>query len=128
MSLADDPDMRLLVQRILHTLIDRHRNQEKLSKPTLVPFNRYISSCLIVFYLFSVNINELELTIEKSSRPDLIFINKHGPVIYDALYTSLTLESNTVENIEAVYTTLALLCVELASHETVIDLLQLVIG
>lgn len=76
----------------------------------------------------SVYVSELELVLEKSSRPDLIFINKHGPVIYDALYTSLQMDSNTVENIESVYTTLALLCVELASAETVIDLLQLVLG
>jgi hypothetical protein len=36
MSLAADPDMRLLVQKILHTLIDRHHNLEKLLKPTYV--------------------------------------------------------------------------------------------
>lgn len=71
---------------------------------------------------------ELDLVLEKSSRPDLIFINKHGPTIYDALYTSLQMDSNTPDNVEAVYTTLALLCVELASVETVIDLLQLVLG
>ncbi|XP_018576301.1 protein EFR3 homolog cmp44E isoform X1 [Anoplophora glabripennis] len=109
MSLAPDPDMRLLVQKILHTLIDRHQNLEKLSKPT-------------------VNTLELDLTIEKCSRPDLIFINKHGPIIYDALYTSLQMDTNTPDNIEAVYTTLALLCIELASAETVIDLLQLLLG
>ncbi|XP_044744134.1 protein EFR3 homolog cmp44E isoform X2 [Coccinella septempunctata] len=109
MSLAPDSDMRLLVQKILHTLIDRHHNLDKLSKPT-------------------VEIADLELVIEKSSRPDLIFINKHGPIIYDALYTSLQMDTNTPENIEAIYTTLALLCVELSSGETVIDLLQLVLG
>ncbi|KAJ8965964.1 hypothetical protein NQ314_003812 [Rhamnusium bicolor] len=38
------------------------------------------------------------------------------------------MDTNTPENIEAVYTTLALLCVELASAETVIDLLQLLLG
>lgn len=81
-----------------------------------------------MFLFYSVYVSELELVLEKSSRPDLIFINKHGPVIYDALYTSLQMDSNTVENIESVYTTLALLCVELASAETVIDLLQLVLG
>ncbi|XP_065171331.1 protein EFR3 homolog cmp44E isoform X2 [Atheta coriaria] len=109
MSLAPDPDMRVLVQKILHTLIDRHHNLEKLTKAT-------------------VNVDELELTLEKSSRPDLIFINKHGPIIYDALYTSLQIDSNTADNIQAVYTTLALLCVELASEETVIELLQLLVG
>lgn len=109
MSLAPDSDMRLLVQKILHTLMDRHQNLDKLSKPT-------------------TNITELELNIEKSSRPDLIFINKHGPIIYDALYTSLQMDTNTPENIEAIYTTLALLCVELSSNETIIDMLQLVLG
>lgn len=34
MSLAPDSEMRLLVQKILHTLFDRHHNSEKLSKPT----------------------------------------------------------------------------------------------
>ncbi|XP_060532802.1 protein EFR3 homolog cmp44E isoform X2 [Cylas formicarius] len=109
MSLAPDPEMRLLVQKILHTLMDRHRNMDKLSKPT-------------------VNVLDLDLVLEKSSRADLIFINKHGPIIYDALYTSLQMDTNSPENIEAVYTTLALLCVELASTETVIDLLQLLLG
>lgn len=75
-----------------------------------------------------MHISKLNLILEKSSRPDLIFINKHGPIIYDALYTSLQMETNTPDNVEAVYTTLALLCVELASAETVIDLLQLVLG
>ncbi|KAL3286448.1 hypothetical protein HHI36_000955 [Cryptolaemus montrouzieri] len=109
MSLAPDSDMRLLVQKILHTLIDRHHNLEKLTKPT-------------------VDVAELDLVVEKSSRPDLIFINKHGPIIYDALYTSLQIDTNTPENIEAIYTTLALLCVELSNAEIVIDLLQLVLG
>lgn len=68
------------------------------------------------------------MVLEKSSRPDLIFINKHGPIIYDALYTSLQIDTNVPDNIEAVYTTLALLCVELACAETVIDLLQLTLG
>lgn len=34
MSLVPDPEMRLLVQKILHTLLDRHSNLEKLTKPT----------------------------------------------------------------------------------------------
>lgn len=46
MSLAADPDMRLLVQKILHTLIDRHHNLEKLLKPTYVYFKSVIMHCL----------------------------------------------------------------------------------
>ncbi|KMQ96274.1 protein efr3-like protein cmp44e protein, partial [Lasius niger] len=109
MSLAADAEMRLLVQKIFHTLIDRHRNIMKLAKPT-------------------VNMVELGLVIEKASRPDVIFIRKHGPEIYLALYESLELSSNTVENVESIYTTLALLAIELASEETVLELLRLVLS
>lgn len=72
--------------------------------------------------------SDLDLVIEKSSRPDLIFIRKHGPEIYLALYESLELPSNTIDNIEAIYTTLALLAVELASEETVLEQLRLVLS
>lgn len=58
----------------------------------------------------------------------MIFIRKHGPEIYLALYESLELPSNTVENVESIYTTLALLAVELASEETVLELLRLVLS
>ncbi|KAG8035729.1 hypothetical protein G9C98_001385 [Cotesia typhae] len=109
MSLVADAEMRLLVQKIFHTLIDRHHNINKLTKPTL-------------------NIIELDLVVNKSSRPDVIFIRKHGPEIYLALYESIELSSNTVENIEAIYTTLALLIVELASEETVLEQLRLILS
>jgi hypothetical protein len=71
---------------------------------------------------------ELNLTIEKASRPDIIFIKKHGPEIYMALYESLELTSNKVENVQSIYTTLALLTVELGSEETVFELLQLIMS
>lgn len=70
----------------------------------------------------------MDLAIEKASRPDVIFIRKHGPEIYMALYESLELTNNRVENVEAIYTTLALLTVELASEETVLELLRLVMS
>ena len=36
MSLAPDPEIRLIVQQILHTLIDRRGNLDKLDKPRWV--------------------------------------------------------------------------------------------
>ncbi|CAB0038598.1 unnamed protein product [Trichogramma brassicae] len=109
MSLASDSEMRLLVHQIFHTLIDRHKNSEKLSKPT-------------------VSVVELDLAIEKATRPDVIFIRKHGPEIYSALHESLGLINNRVENIESIYTTVALLIVELCSEETVLEMLRLVMS
>ncbi|XP_049879881.1 protein EFR3 homolog cmp44E isoform X2 [Pectinophora gossypiella] len=109
LSGAGEPSTRLLLQRILHTLLDRRGNACHLTTPT-------------------VDYAELGLTVEKCSRPDLIFISKHGYAIFSSLYEGLQLESNTVENIEAIYTTLALLFIELASEETVCDMLQLVLA
>ncbi|KAJ2940931.1 hypothetical protein O0L34_g10192 [Tuta absoluta] len=109
LSSAADPHTRVLLQRILQRLLDRRSNAHQLATTT-------------VEYL------ELGLTVEKCSRPDLIFFSKHGYAIFSSLYEGLQLESNTMENIEAIYTTIALLFIELASEETVCDMLQLVLA
>ncbi|XP_075985112.1 protein EFR3 homolog stmA isoform X1 [Anticarsia gemmatalis] len=100
---------RALLQRILHTLLDRRGNVTRLARPT-------------------VEYAELGLAVEKCSRQDLIFINKHGYALFSSLYDGLQLESNSMENIEAIYTTLALICIELGSEETVCDILQLILA
>ncbi|KAG8231136.1 hypothetical protein J437_LFUL009841 [Ladona fulva] len=109
MSLAPDPTVRLLVQQILHTLVDRHHNLEKLLKPT-------------------IHVADLDLTLEKCSRPDVIFARKHGPAMHSSLHESLEQPGNTAENVEAVFTTAALLCAELACEDTIADFLRLLIS
>ncbi|XP_071449054.1 protein EFR3 homolog cmp44E isoform X2 [Hetaerina americana] len=109
MSLAPDPTVRLLVQQILHTLVDRHHNLDKLLKPT-------------------INVADLDLTLEKCSRPDIIFARKHGPAMHSSLHESLEQPGNTAANVEAVYTTVALMCTELACEDTVADFLRLLIS
>ena len=90
--------------------------------------NEYICCFILIYSLFRINIGDLELVVEKSSRLDIAFIQKHGPRIYRSLYESLEQANNTVENFEAIYTTLALLCVELSSEETVTEMLRLVVS
>ncbi|XP_046684411.1 protein EFR3 homolog cmp44E isoform X5 [Homalodisca vitripennis] len=108
MSLSSDSDMRTLVQRILQTLLDRHNNTEKLLKPT-------------------VNVSELELVAEKCSRSDAIFLRKNSPDMFQCFLDGLEHDNNTVENIEAVYTTIALLIVEVACDDTLSDFLNLLL-
>lgn len=118
--LQNSPNQRKFIsQQILSTLV------------YYIPFFFFYlcdSLKIIFLFFFSVNVAELDLAIEKASRPDVIFIRKHGPEIYLALYESLELSSNTVENVESIYTTLALLAIELASEETVLELLRLVLS
>lgn len=93
-----------------------------------VTFYSYVAFAQFNISVYRVHVVELDLATEKASRPDVIFIKKHGPEIYMALYESLELTSNRVDNIESIYTTLALLTVELASEETVLELLRLVMS
>lgn len=108
-SLAPDPTMRVLVQNILHTLIDRHGNLTKLKKPT-------------------IDYAGVNLQMEKCSRPDMIFIRKYGPEIFTSLYENLELPNNTPENMEHLYTTIALIAVELLHEETIMDLTRLLLS
>ncbi|XP_039280449.1 protein EFR3 homolog cmp44E [Nilaparvata lugens] len=108
MSVARDADLRLLVQRILHTLLDRHDNRHKLTKPT-------------------VCVSDLELVVEKCSRPDAIFARKNVPELFHCLVEGLRLENNSVENVEAVYTTLALIAIELACDDVLPDFLNMIL-
>lgn len=75
-----------------------------------------------------MNISKSELNLEKCSRSDTIFIRKHAQDIYVSIYESLEITNNTVDNFEAVYTTLALICIELLSEETVLDFIRLILS
>lgn len=107
MSLAADSSVRLVVQSILHTLLDRHGNLDQL---------RSMPSC-------EGPLGDLRL--EKCSRQDTVFMRKHGPDILYHVYENAQLANNGPANFQALFTTLALLCVELGSEDVLIDLLRL---
>ncbi|CAG2104067.1 unnamed protein product [Medioppia subpectinata] len=105
-SLASDPKVRLTVQQIFHQLLDRHNNLPKLSRPVSLS-------------------SPDQLTIEKADRRDLMFMKKHGTELLFHIYENVQLSNNTDNNFDAIYATLALLCVELNSEETLAELLRL---
>uniref|UniRef100_L7M9J5 Uncharacterized protein n=1 Tax=Rhipicephalus pulchellus TaxID=72859 RepID=L7M9J5_RHIPC len=107
MSLARDPSVRLLVQNILHTLLDRHKNLKHLS---------VMPNCQDPVG---------ELHVEKCSRQDTVFMKKNGPDLLSHIYENAQLSNNLPSNYQALYTTLALLCVELGSEDVLIELLRL---
>lgn len=108
-SLAPDPDVRLVVQHILHTLIDRHNNLDKVQKPSLDVVNA-------------------DLNIEKCSRQDVLFMKKNGQDLYMCIYRNLELPNNRIENIDALYCTMALLAVEVTNEDVMIDIIRLMLA
>ncbi|XP_033122897.1 protein EFR3 homolog B-like [Anneissia japonica] len=112
MSLVTDPGIRLIVQQILQTLIDRHDNVDKLLGNRPIPDD----------------IKNLGLKVEKTSRQDTMFMRKNGSDIYWHFYENMSQSSNTVEHFEAMYCTLALLLIELGGDDIVVDLIGLALG
>ena len=107
-SLLPEASMRVTVQQILHELIDRHDNAEKL-KHIMIP----------------KDVGDLNLVIEKSSRHDSLFMKKNGLNFYWHILENIQMHTNKVNNFESIYCTMCLLCVEMGCDELVIELLRL---
>ncbi|BFZ16341.1 hypothetical protein BsWGS_19380 [Bradybaena similaris] len=107
-SLIDDPGMRIIVQEILHTLLDRHGNALRL---------KHIS--------IPKDISSLHLTIKANTRHELLFMKKSGMQLYWHILENLQLVSNRVDNFEAIYCTMCLICLEVGQDEVIIELARL---
>ncbi|XP_064624615.1 protein EFR3 homolog B-like isoform X2 [Lineus longissimus] len=108
MSVVSDSGIRLIVQKILHTLLDRHENSGELLTVRIPK-----------------DIAQLDLSIESPPRQDIMFMKKHGMLLCYHLYENAAMENNKKVDFEALYCTLALLCIETGSDEILPDLVKL---
>lgn len=108
LSLAPDASVRLTVQKIFHQLLDRHDNLSKLSTPCTKDLPQF--------------------TIEKAYRQEVMFMKKHGVEIIANIYENLQIIGNTGDNYKAIYTTIALLCIEMNSDEAIIETVRLALS
>uniref|UniRef100_A0A8C7Z586 Protein EFR3 homolog A n=2 Tax=Oryzias sinensis TaxID=183150 RepID=A0A8C7Z586_9TELE len=110
-SLMEDSELRQLVLEILHNIIDRHDNRAKLRGIRIIP-----------------NVAALKIKREKISKQDIAFMKKHGQQLYRHIYLGCKEEDNNHKNFELLFTTLAIVTIELANEEVVIDLIRLSIA
>ena len=111
-TIVDNSIVRRLAHEILYTLLDRHGNVNKLG------VNGVMSRG-----------HEIELTVENCPKQDLIFFKKNTAEILWYLYESACMISNSVENILAIYLTLAVITAEVATDfEVISSLVQLAFG
>ncbi|CAJ1078021.1 protein EFR3 homolog B isoform X1 [Xyrichtys novacula] len=111
LSLTEDPEVRLLVLQILISLIDRHENTPKFSNISIIS-----------------DISVLKLKVDKCSRQDNLFMKKHGQQLYRHIYQGCKEQSSGRRHYETLFTLLALLSVELANEEVVVDLIRLTLA
>ncbi|XP_056150496.1 protein EFR3 homolog B isoform X2 [Lampris incognitus] len=110
-SLTEDPEVRLLVLTILLSLIDRHDNLPKFSTISIIS-----------------DISVLKLKVDKCSRQDNLFMKKHGQQLYRHIYLGCKEQSSGQQHYETLFTLLALLSMELANEEVVVDLIRLALA
>uniref|UniRef100_A0AAZ3SA33 Uncharacterized protein n=1 Tax=Oncorhynchus tshawytscha TaxID=74940 RepID=A0AAZ3SA33_ONCTS len=112
-TLMEDPEIRLLVLSILISLIDRHQNTHKFT---------FLRSVILS------DISVLKLKVDKCSRQDNLFMKKHGQRLYRHIFLTCSEENSGRSHYQALYTLLALLSVELANEEVVVDLIRLALA
>ncbi|XP_075438067.1 protein EFR3 homolog A isoform X2 [Ascaphus truei] len=110
-SLMEDCELRQLVLEILHNLIDRHDNRAKLRGIRIIP-----------------DVADIKIKREKISKQDVNFMKKHGQQLYRHIYLGSKEDDNMQKNHELLFTTLALVTIELANEEVVIDLIRVAIA
>ncbi|XP_037668988.1 protein EFR3 homolog B isoform X2 [Choloepus didactylus] len=110
-ALMEDAEIRLFVLEILISFIDRHGNRHKFSTISTLS-----------------DISVLKLKVDKCSRQDTVFMKKHSQQLYRHIYLSFKEETNVQQHYEALYGLLALLSIELANEEVVVDLIRLVLA
>ena len=98
LAVVKDRDVRKTVQRIFHQLLDRHDFIPKVSKP--------------------VAENRIEgITVHPAYQKDLMFMRNHGIEIISNIYENIQLVNNDGDNYCSLYTTIALIYLEMSSNE-----------
>ncbi|KRZ16358.1 Protein EFR3 -like protein [Trichinella zimbabwensis] len=114
LALVDDSGVRLLVQRILHTLLDRHGNLETLHQfAGVVPL---------------AALKKARFTVEKCTRGDATFVQRCGKSLMSMLYKAALMKHNTAQNFDAIFFTMLLLFLEVGCEMVVVDLFRLVLA
>uniref|UniRef100_A0A8C2DAF7 EFR3 homolog Bb (S. cerevisiae) n=1 Tax=Cyprinus carpio TaxID=7962 RepID=A0A8C2DAF7_CYPCA len=112
-ALQEDAEIRLLVLEILVSLIDRHDNLPKFSTIRLIIIS---------------DISVLKLKVDKCSRQDNLFMKKHAQHLYRHIYLCCKEQSSVRPHFEKLYSLLALISMELANEEVVVDLIRVALA
>ncbi|XP_005932826.1 protein EFR3 homolog B isoform X1 [Haplochromis burtoni] len=110
-TLMEDPEIRLLVLSILTLLIDRRHNASRLTTASV-----------------AFDVSSLEMKEDRCSRQDNLFMRKHAQRLYRHVYLASREENSGRSHYQALFTLLAVLSVELANEEVVVDLIRLILA
>uniref|UniRef100_A0A3P9C5R3 EFR3 homolog B n=1 Tax=Maylandia zebra TaxID=106582 RepID=A0A3P9C5R3_9CICH len=108
-TLMEDPEIRLLVLSILTSLIDRH----------------------LIRWLLKAGIKRVVLSVHHdicTFQHDVFVFMQHAQRLYRHVYLASREENSGHSHYQALFTLLAVLSVELANEEVVVDLIRLILA
>uniref|UniRef100_A0AAX7SST5 EFR3 homolog B n=1 Tax=Astatotilapia calliptera TaxID=8154 RepID=A0AAX7SST5_ASTCA len=112
-TLMEDPEIRLLVLSILTSLIDRHLHQD------------------LIRWLLKAGIKRVVLSVHHdicTFQHDVFVFMQHAQRLYRHVYLASREENSGRSHYQALFTLLAVLSVELANEEVVVDLIRLILA
>ncbi|KAH8866451.1 Protein EFR3 like [Schistosoma japonicum] len=111
-AIDPDPVIRIIVQKILHTLIDRHGNTEQL----------------LTVRIYGENELSNYFVLEKPERQDILFMKKAGVLFIENIYHQLLDPSNKVDNLEYLSCTVGLVALEMGAEQVITELFRLILA
>ncbi|KAK4474488.1 hypothetical protein MN116_001638 [Schistosoma mekongi] len=111
-AIDPDPVIRIIVQKILHTLIDRHGNTEQL----------------LTVRIYGENELSNYFVLEKPERQDILFMKKTGVLFIENIYHQLLDPSNKVDNLEYLSCTVGLVALEMGAEQVITELFRLILA
>ncbi|XP_066918640.1 protein EFR3 homolog B-like [Clytia hemisphaerica] len=107
----NSPDVRFYIQKLLIVLLDRHSNADVLSN-----LSEHLTT------------GELNFTVEKCSRQDLLFIRKNSQYFLFNLYESCCIHSNKPRHYNLLTNIVCLLVLEFGQEDYLVELVAFVLG
>ncbi|TPP66717.1 hypothetical protein FGIG_06079, partial [Fasciola gigantica] len=107
-----DPAIRIIVQKILHTLLDRHENTDRLLNVQV-----YTDQPLEAYFVW-----------EEPSRQDILFMKKTGVLLTENIYHQLLDPTNKVDCLEHLFCTVGLVALELGADQVIAELFRLILA
>nr|CAH8871936.1 unnamed protein product [Trichobilharzia regenti] len=111
-AIDPDPVIRIIVQKILHTLIDRHGNTEQL----------------LTVRIYGENELRNYFILEKPERQDILFMKKTGVLFIENIYHQLLDQTNKVDNLEYLSCTVGLVALEMGAEQVITELFRLILA
>ncbi|KAL3314932.1 membrane anchoring protein efr3a [Cichlidogyrus casuarinus] len=108
-----DPAIRIYVQKLLHTLMDRNHNSAKLMKVRIYTQEESLSD---------------ELQCQSPDMQDILFMKQTGVLLTENLFWQLLESSNKVDNLEHVCCTISLIALEMSADEVLLELFRLLLA